>query len=98
MQNSPPPNSQYQLPEDKFYTDRGATPPERVANASEDAVMEAINGMSSRRHGQWTQIGLGGYIECHACPDVHGHSVQLNDMLIGTDAEGNPMLEKLVLS
>lgn len=92
-----PKSGKYQLPEDKFYADHGVQGPERVAVGDPDAIMEQLRSQAGRVHGKWTQEGVGGYIECHNCDDIHGHAVKTDDMLMGTDNRGNPILKKLVL-
>lgn len=86
------------LKDDKDYEDLGVAPPERnphgIAGDDNQSVIDAINAAGHHKH-KW-YCGDEPYLECSQGHHIHGRAYDhLNYILVGTDANGEPILKKL---
>lgn len=81
-----------QQPKDpnRFYTKNGVEPPEHIAHLSGEEIAELLKDV---KHGKWTQQG--NMIRCGNCPMPHASPIPVDYLLMGTDDNGNPILQKL---
>jgi hypothetical protein len=82
--------------EDKFYEVRGVRPPERVPHLTDEELEARFEANRAKRHCQWHQQGPEVY--CTTCTLQHGTFVGTNQLLVGTDARGCPILKAVVVS
>lgn len=86
---------QYANPEeDKFYEVRGVKPPERIPHITEEEIAARFESNRQARSCEWRQQGADVY--CINCGNRHGTMVGPNYRLMGTNASGLPILQKIV--
>lgn len=83
--------------DDNFFKWKGVKPPERISHGiSEDDIDTLLESNLKGHVCQWTQRGS--YIVCDNGNFEHGKNIGTMKQLVGTSADGQPILKDIVLS
>lgn len=88
---------QYANPEeDKFFEVRGAKPPERIPHLTEEDIEAKLEANRRTRVCRWEQHGP--ELRCTSCPQRHGMFVGTDQLMVGINTSGLPILKQVLKS